>query len=112
MSTSFQPLFRYPQRAEKGCPVRGYHVLHNPCQQHGRDSKASWVSMRAAICAIIRWTMWNTIFLVAVVQAHNTNPYWRSGVQLPLQTAFPHRRVCAALVLRPLRYPQLEVLRA
>ena len=26
--------------------------------------------------------MWNTIFLVAVVQAHNTNPYWRSGTAL------------------------------
>ena len=33
----------------------------------------------AAACAVVRWTMWNTIFLVAVVQAHNTNPYWRSG---------------------------------
>ena len=35
--------------------------------------------LHAAACAIVRWTMWNTIFLVAVVQAHNTNPYWRTG---------------------------------
>ncbi len=44
---------------------------------------------RAAICAAIRWTMWNTIFLVAVVQAHNTNPYWRAGVHVPMGANFP-----------------------
>lgn len=57
-------------------------------QSHPKIQTSSAL-MHAAICAIIRWTMWNTIFLVAVVQAHNTNPYWRSGMHLPSDTQFP-----------------------
>ncbi|BDA51093.1 hypothetical protein COCOBI_17-3130 [Coccomyxa sp. Obi] len=28
-------------------------------------------------CAIVRWTCWNIIFLITVIQAHNMKPYWR-----------------------------------
>ncbi|BDA51092.1 probable phospholipase A1-Igamma1, chloroplastic at C-terminar half [Coccomyxa sp. Obi] len=27
-------------------------------------------------CAIVRWTCWNTIFLITIIQAHNVKPYW------------------------------------
>ncbi|CAL5228580.1 g11739 [Coccomyxa viridis] len=48
-------------------------LLARPCH---------YFSLIIPICAAIRWTMWNTIFLVAVVQAHNTNPYWRAEDKL------------------------------
>ena len=53
------------------------------CIQHAPGLHST--VLHAAACAIVRWTMWNTIFLVAIVQAHNTNPYWRTGTcHLPL----------------------------
>lgn len=38
----------------------------------------------AAYCAMVRWTCWNTIFLITVIQAHFTKPYWKGGEHLTL----------------------------
>ncbi len=45
-----------------------------------KDYVHSFVLCCAAYCALVRWTCWNTIFLITVIQAHNVKPYWHYGM--------------------------------
>ncbi|EIE21255.1 alpha/beta-hydrolase [Coccomyxa subellipsoidea C-169] len=48
--------------------VPNIQLLANPC---------GMFSVLVPYCAIVRWTCWNTIFLITVIQAHNSKPYWK-----------------------------------
>ncbi|CAL8466201.1 g5737 [Coccomyxa elongata] len=52
--------------------VPNINLLAHPCD--------IW-SILVPYCAIIRWSCWNTIFLITVVQAHNVKPYWKCEAQ-------------------------------
>ena len=43
---------------------------------------AGAVLIAAAYCALVRWTCWNTIFLIFCIQAHNVRPFWKEGARL------------------------------
>lgn len=36
----------------------------------------------AAYTALVRWTCFNTIFLIFCIQAHNVRPFWREGARM------------------------------
>ncbi|KAK9821868.1 hypothetical protein WJX74_007392 [Apatococcus lobatus] len=60
-------------------------MLHSPCSDYNQ--------LLVTMCVLIRWTCWNTLFLLICIHAHNVNP-WRSkdslaSVVMGLLNAWP-----------------------
>ena len=47
------------------------------------DTACAWFGATVVWAGFVRWTVWNTLFLLFIIQAHSANParckYWRES---------------------------------